>query len=234
MSADDVQDDVKVVGDKTSDVVKVTASASSAKRAALLANTYAENARRLASDDDRQLARAGPRQPPQAVRRPARERAEPRVGPGRPAPQQHAEDAGDRGCRQRQPADHAARLRARLQGGQPDPDDHPRPAVRRRAGRRPGAPARAERSPPPRRGRGLGRLRRPRAHHRAAPPRAQARGAVRRPAARGGGGVPNASDEPPLRLGRARAQRGHHLLALTGGQDHRSPGTSPAPASPPA
>ena len=56
MSADDVQDDVKVVGDKTSDVVKVTASASSGKRAALLVNVYAENARRLAADDDRQLA----------------------------------------------------------------------------------------------------------------------------------------------------------------------------------
>ena len=38
-------------------MVKVTASASSGKRAALLANTYAANARRLAADEDRELAR---------------------------------------------------------------------------------------------------------------------------------------------------------------------------------
>ena len=57
MSPDDVQNDVKVTGDKTSEVVKVTGSASSASRAALLTNTYASNARRLAADEDRELAR---------------------------------------------------------------------------------------------------------------------------------------------------------------------------------
>ena len=79
MSADDVQDDVKVVGDKTSDVVKVTASASSGKRAALLANVYAENAQRLAVGRRPAAGRAGAGEPPQAVRRAAHERPEPRV-----------------------------------------------------------------------------------------------------------------------------------------------------------
>ena len=57
LSADDIESDVGVVGSKTSDVVTVTASASSAERAALLANTYAETARRLAIDDERAEAR---------------------------------------------------------------------------------------------------------------------------------------------------------------------------------
>jgi capsular exopolysaccharide synthesis family protein len=48
---------VGVVGSKTSDVVTVTASATSAERAALLANTYSETARRLAIDDERAEAR---------------------------------------------------------------------------------------------------------------------------------------------------------------------------------
>ena len=57
MSPADIQDDVTVVGDKQSDVVKLTASADDAQRAALLANVYAASAKRLAANEDQELAR---------------------------------------------------------------------------------------------------------------------------------------------------------------------------------
>jgi receptor protein-tyrosine kinase len=56
MSPDDVRDDVKVVASKDSEVVDVTATTDSSERAALLANVYAEQAKRLADLDQKQLA----------------------------------------------------------------------------------------------------------------------------------------------------------------------------------
>jgi succinoglycan biosynthesis transport protein ExoP len=55
MSADDVDDDVGVSAEKDTDVVDVVASASSAERAALLANEYARTAVRQVQDRQRVL-----------------------------------------------------------------------------------------------------------------------------------------------------------------------------------
>jgi succinoglycan biosynthesis transport protein ExoP len=57
MSADDVQGDVAVSSEKDSDVVDVVATASSASRAALLANVYSETAADLAERDQKAQAR---------------------------------------------------------------------------------------------------------------------------------------------------------------------------------
>ena len=58
MSADDVDSDVVVAAQKDSDVVNVTATATSPERAAELANTYAEVARSQAQADQRALTLA--------------------------------------------------------------------------------------------------------------------------------------------------------------------------------
>ncbi len=57
MSVDDIQADVSVTGARDTDVVEVTANATSAKRAALLANTYAQNAARVSDAAQREQAR---------------------------------------------------------------------------------------------------------------------------------------------------------------------------------
>ena len=55
-SADDIQKDVTVFAPKDTEVVSVTASASSPERAALVANIYAQEAQRLAQLDEKRLA----------------------------------------------------------------------------------------------------------------------------------------------------------------------------------
>ena len=219
MSPADVQDDVTVVGDKTSDVVKVTASADDAQRAALLANVYAESAKRLASDEDRELARmalASLRRQFDALPTNVQNHVS---GPGAQLrnnmqKMQVIADVGNGSPQIVQPGYVPVR-----QERQPRHDDSAGRAARRRAGQRPRPPARSERSPPPRRGGGRRRLRRAGPDDGAAPSRTQAAGAVRGPAARGGRGVPDAPDEPALRLGRAGAQPGADLFARRRGQD---------------
>jgi capsular exopolysaccharide synthesis family protein len=56
MSPDDVNSDVKVFAPKDTEVVDVTATADSPERAALVANVYAEQAKRLAELDQKRLA----------------------------------------------------------------------------------------------------------------------------------------------------------------------------------
>lgn len=57
VSADDVDGDVAVSGEKDSDVVDVVATANSAERAALLANVYSRQAARIAAAGQRRQAR---------------------------------------------------------------------------------------------------------------------------------------------------------------------------------
>jgi capsular exopolysaccharide synthesis family protein len=57
MSAEDVEKDIAVSAEKDSDVVKVTATATSARRAALLATVYARQGSKIAQADQMQLAR---------------------------------------------------------------------------------------------------------------------------------------------------------------------------------
>jgi uncharacterized protein involved in exopolysaccharide biosynthesis len=78
MSADDVEDDVRVTGTNDSEVVEVVASAGSAPRAALLANAYSESVVDLAGSDQRRLAlRARDEVRDQLKALPAREREGP-------------------------------------------------------------------------------------------------------------------------------------------------------------
>jgi succinoglycan biosynthesis transport protein ExoP len=55
MSPDDVKNDVTVTSSKDSEVVDITATAGSAERASVLANVYADQAKRLADLDQRRL-----------------------------------------------------------------------------------------------------------------------------------------------------------------------------------
>ena len=91
ISPEDVDEDVAVAGTRqASDVVHITAEASSAGRAALLANTYALAARDLARADDRRQIAAAARNVRDQLRQLGERQAERRARPrprGRPAPE---------------------------------------------------------------------------------------------------------------------------------------------------